>query len=221
MKPIIGLVAVSLLFSQATLANQFYRFQVDGKTVLEDHLPAEHSKLGYEVLNARGMVIEVVAPAPTEEELAAKAKQEAIQQAREQAVADQKKEDMTLLRLYSQPEDVERARQRKILELDSYIQLQRRNISDLSQKLEVEHNRAANIERNGNEVPANIRTNIIQLQNGIKDSERNIRQRQAAMDELTQEMAQQYERVRILQVYQPGVLPEDVDLEHVDRTLNQ
>ncbi|HUH57053.1 MAG TPA: hypothetical protein VL020_00870, partial [Pseudomonadales bacterium] len=77
------------------------------------------------------------------------------------------------------------------------------------------------IERNGNEVPANIRTNIIQLQNGIKDSERNIRQRQAAMDELTQEMAQQYERVRILQVYQPGVLPEDVDLEHVDRTLNQ
>lgn len=221
MKPMIVLVAACLLLSQAALANQFYRFKVNGKTVMEDHIPAKYADLGYEVLNSRGMVIEVVEPAPTAEELAIIAAREAAQLAREQAIAKQKEEDATLLRLYSRPEDVERARQRKMLELDSYIQLQRRNISDLGQKLEDEQNRAANIERTGHEVPADVRTNIVQLQNGIADSERNIGQRQKIMDELTQEMAQQYERVRILQVYKPGVLSEDVDLEHVDRTLSQ
>lgn len=221
MKPIIGLVAVGLLLSQVALANQFYRFKVDGRTVLKDYLPAEYADLGYEVLNSRGMVIEVVEPAPTPEERAATAAREAAKLAREQAIENQRKEDLVLLRLYSRPEDVERARQRRTLELDSYIQLQRRNIADLAEKLEAEQNRAANIERNGREVPANVRTNIVQLQNGIKDSERNITQRQRAMSELTQQMAQQYERIRILQVYKPGVLPEDIDLEHVDRTLSK
>ncbi len=221
MKRIIGQAAVCLLLSQTVLASQFYRFKLDGVTVMKDHLPAEHAELGYEVLNSKGVVIEVVAPAPTAAERAVIASQEAAKQARDQAVAKQRDEDVTLLRLYSQPEDVERARQRKTLELDSYIQLQRRNIADLAQKLEDEQNRAANIERNGREVPADMRTNIVQLQSGIKESEKNINQRQKVMTELTQEMAQQYERIRILQVYKPGVLPDDVDLEHVDRALKQ
>lgn len=221
MKPFIGLVAAGLLLSQVALANQFYRFKVDGKTVLKDYVPSEYAHLGYEVLNSRGIVVEVVERAPTEEERAEKAAREAAKQKRQLAIETQKKEDQVLLRLYSRPEDVERARQRRTLELDSYIQLQRRNIADLTEKLEKEQTRAANIERNGREVPARVRANIVQLQNGIKDSERNIKQRQDAMDTLTQKMAEQYERVRILQVYQPGTLPEDVDLEHVDRTLRQ
>lgn len=221
MKTLVGLIAASLLFSQVAFAKQSYRFKVDGKTILKDHVPPEYADLGYEVLGSNGMVIEVVKPALTAEELAAIAAQEAAQQARAKAIAKRKEEDMTLLRLYSQPEDVERAKQRQIFELENYIQLQRRNIADLEEKLEAEQNRAANIERNGREVPADVRTDIIQLQNSIKDSEKNISQRQAAMQEITRNMAEQYERVLILQVYQPGVLPEDVDLEYVDRKLSQ
>lgn len=221
MKLLTGLVMACCLLSQAALANQFYRFKVDGKTVLKDHMPPEHAELGYEVLNSRGMIIEVVAPAPTKEELAAIAVQEAAQLAREKAIANQINEDTALLRLFARPEDIERARQRKILERDTYVQLQRRNISDLIQKLEVEQSRAANIERSGKDVPESVRTEIQYLQNSIKDSEKNISQRNKAMDKLTQQMAEQYERIRVLQVYKIGTLPEDVDLEHVDRTLNQ
>src|SRR5690554_6315562 len=142
-------------------------------------------------------------------------------EARQNASSNKKDDDIASIHLYAQPSYVDRARTRRALELDSYIQLQRRNIDDLMLKLEAEQNRAANIERNGRDVPADMRANIIQLQNGIKDSERNISQRQQLMNELTQEMAQQYERVRILQVYKPGVLPSEVDYDHVDRVLDQ
>ena len=123
------------------------------------------------------------------------------------------------MRLYAGPADVERARQRKADEIDSYIQLQRRRIADLEQKLGQAQNAAANFERRGQEVPADLRLEVVQLQNGIRDSENNIRQRQQEMLEMTRDMADQYERVRILQVYAPGTLDEDVDLDHVDRTL--
>ena len=221
MKPLVGLVAACLLLSQTSDASQLYRFKVDGKTFIEHHIPPQYADYGYEVINNRGIVVEVVPAAPTKEELEAMAAQKAADEARQKARLKQKEDDIALLHLYAHPSDVERARTRKALELDSYIQLQRRNIDDLVLKLEAEQKRAANIERNGRDVPADMRANIIQLQNGIKDSERNISQRQQLMNELTQEMAQQYERVRILQVYKPGVLPSEVDYDHVDRVLDQ
>ena len=123
------------------------------------------------------------------------------------------------MRLYAKPSDVERARQRKADEIDSYIQLQRRRIVDLEQKLEKSQAQAANIERRGQEVPADMRLEIVQLQNGIRDSEGNIKARQQEMKDSTRDFAEQYERVRILQVYPAGTLDADVDLDKVDREL--
>src|SRR5690554_2058970 len=69
MKPLVGLVAACLLFSQTSDASQLYRFKVDGKTFIEHHIPPQYADYGYEVLNNRGIVVEVVPPAPTKEEL--------------------------------------------------------------------------------------------------------------------------------------------------------
>lgn len=208
-----------VLLASHTQARQLYRFTVDGAVVLKDHVPAEYSHLGYQVLNSQGMVVRTVEPAPTKEELEQRRAAEAAAKARKEAIAEQRRQDLDLLRLYASPADVERARQRKADEIDSYIQLQRRRIVDLEQKLGQAQNAAANFERRGQEVPADLRLEVVQLQNGIRDSENNIRQRQQEMQAMTRDMADQYERVRILQVYTPGTLDEDVDLDHVDRTL--
>lgn len=64
-----------------------------------------------------------------------------------------------------------------------------------------------------------MRLEIVQLQNGIRDSEGNIKARQQEMKESTRDFAEQYERVRILQVYPAGTLDDDVDLDKVDREL--
>src|SRR5690554_7496323 len=83
MKPLVGLVAACLLFSQTSDASQLYRFKVDGKTFIEHHIPPQYADYGYEVLNNRGIVVEVVPPAPTKEELEAMAAQKAADEARQ------------------------------------------------------------------------------------------------------------------------------------------
>ena len=136
MKSALGLLAVlGLLLSSVSHASKLYRFNVDGKVVIKDHVPAEYSHLGYEVLNGQGMVIRSVERAPTAEELAQRRAEEAAKKARQEAISNQRRKDMDLLRLYAKPEDVERARQRKADEIESYIQLQRRRITDLEDKL--------------------------------------------------------------------------------------
>ncbi|WP_430460898.1 hypothetical protein ACQUQU_16985 [Thalassolituus sp. LLYu03] len=220
MKSVVGMLALAgLLVAAPVYANKLYRFNVDGQIVVKDYVPAEYSHLGYDVLNKQGMVIKTVAPAPTADELAQRKAEEAAKKARQDAIAEQRQKDMNLLRLYAKPKDVERARQRKADEIESYIQLQRRRITDLEEKLEKSQAQAANIERKGLEVPADIRLEIVQLQNGIRDSEDNIRNRQQELGEVTRQYADQYERVRILQVYQPGVLDDEVDLDKVDQVL--
>lgn len=214
------LAALGLLLSGVSHASKLYRFNVDGKVVIKDHVPAEYSHLGYEVLNSQGMVIRSVERAPTAEELAQRRAAVLAQQAREEAMKVQHRKDMDLLRLYARPEDVERARQRKADEIESYIQLQHRRIADLEEKLEQAQGRAANFERRGQEVPADMRLEIVQLQNGIRDAQENIRGRQREKVDMTRQLADQYERVRILQVYPPGTLDEDVDLDKVDQAFN-
>lgn len=219
MKAMVGLIAaVCLVIASPSYASKkMYRFTVDGQMVIKDYIPAEYSQLGYDVLNHQGMVVQHIDPAPTADELARRRAQEVAAKAREEAITIQRRKDQDLLRLYARPEDVERARQRKADEIDSYVQLQRRRIADLEEKLGKSQGQAANIERRGQEVPADLRLEIVQLQNAVRDSEKNIVDRQQEMGEITREFADEYERVRILQVYPAGTLDEDVDLDKVDK----
>lgn len=213
------LCCVTVWLSQSVQASQLYRFTVDGSVTIKDHVPAEFSHLGYDVLNSRGMVIDRVPPAPTDEEIAERRAQEAAAQARRDAIAVQRQKDLDLLRLYAKPEDVERVRQRKVTEVESYVQLQRRRITDLEEKLERVQTNAANYERRGQSVPSDIRVEIVQLQSGIRDAHNNIRLRREEMQSNTQDYARDFERLRVLQVYPAGTLDSEVDYELVEQRL--
>lgn len=208
-----------LLLANVSHANKLYRFTIDGRLIVKDHVPAQYAHLGYEVLNSAGLVLKKVPPAPTAEELAARRAEEKAKKIRRERIVVQRKSDMDLLRLYAKPEDVERSRKRKADEIESYIQLQRRRIIDLESKLELSQGDAANIERRGVEIPVDLRLEIAQLQNRIRESHENIKARQQEMIDSTRAYSEDYERVRILQVYSPGTLEEDIDLDKVDRQL--
>lgn len=221
MKTLVWCAAVcGLLCAGTGHASKLYRFTLDGRVMVKDHIPAEYSHLGYEVLNSAGMVVKTVAPAPTAEELAIRRAAEQAKKERQERRVQQRKTDMDLLRLYAKPEDVERARQRKADEIESYIQLQRNSITDMETKLEHSQDRAANIERRGLEVPADVRLEIAQLQNRIRDSHTNIQKRQQEMRASATAFARHYQRVRVLQVYKPGTLAEEVDPNKVDTQLS-
>lgn len=195
----------------AEASMKLYRFKVDGHVVVKDNVPPDLAPLGYEVLNSRGMVERVVPRAPTAEERAATERAEALRLDRERRHAELRNKDADLKRLYAQPGDVDRAQTRKADEIGSYIELQFRRISDLEEKLAKAQEKAANVERRGQEVPADMRLEIVQLENGIRDAQKNIDMRRKELDDSKIQFQKQRERLRILQVYELGTLPEDVD----------
>ncbi|MDZ7686728.1 MAG: hypothetical protein U5O39_18595 [Gammaproteobacteria bacterium] len=111
-----------LVFSVAATAELYKYTNEDGVTVLNSRVPARYVKNGYTVLSMDGRVLEVVPRALTKEELKARDRRLAEEKRREQERREQEIADENLLRLYSRPEDVIRARDTKLDSIDSFIE---------------------------------------------------------------------------------------------------
>ena len=216
----LALLVLSALWVLPLEAGNLYRFKVDGRVVMKDHIPVEYTGMGYDVLNSHGMLVESVPPAPTPEELAEIKAKESFAAARKTRMEQQQEEDLKLLRLYERPADVERARKRKTEEINTYIALLRRRIDSLDEKLRVAEASADRFRKDNLDVPADVQGEIDEVLSAQEEFRRDIRDRQAEFGRITRDYAEQYERLRILQVYQPGTLYEDVDFDRVDRANN-
>lgn len=142
-------------------AVEMYRYVNDKGVTVIDRLgvPSQYIGKGYEVLNEQGRVIRVVPPAPTAEE---------IQQRK--AAAAQASSDAQLLRLYTSVEDVDRARERKLSELDGLSSVARGNLQSLKTQQGNLQAQAADAERAGRQVPQQL---VEQLAN-LKDEEQRL-----------------------------------------------
>lgn len=142
---------LGLLLPLAVQATELYRYVDDqGVTVLSRQgVPPEFIGKGYEVLNDQGRVVKVIAPAPTAEE-------------RQRLLAEKARasSDAQLLRLYSSPADVERARARKLAELDGLISVARGNLQSARSQQTNLQSQAAEHERAGRKVPSTLLTQI-------------------------------------------------------------
>ncbi|HWV11038.1 MAG TPA: DUF4124 domain-containing protein [Pseudomonas sp.] len=125
-------------------AAELYRYVDDkGVTVLSRQgVPPEFIAKGYEVLNDQGRVVKVVPPAPSAEEM-------------KRLVADKARarSDAQLLRLYTSPDDVDRARERKLNELDGLLSVARGNLQSVRTQQSNLQSQAADHERAGRPVP--------------------------------------------------------------------
>jgi hypothetical protein len=212
MRLVTGALILALI-SPAVFAAKLYRFNVDGRMILKDHIPPEYAQMDYQILNDQGLVIKEVQAAPTASELAAIQAAKAIHEARLERIRIRREADQALLRVYSKPADVERARQRKVDNIDGYIGLQQRRIVDLTEKLERAQSRAANQERSGYEVPADMRLEIAKLQNQIRESHANVKSRKKEKIDSTINFSEEYARMQILLKYPPGTLESEIPLE--------
>ena len=142
---------LGLLLPVVAGAAELYRYVDDkGTTVLSRQgVPPEHISKGYEVLNDQGRVIQVIPPAPSPEEM----KRILAEKARASS-------DAQLLRLYSTPDDVERARARKLAELDGLIGVARGNLQSVRTQQANLQSQAAEHERAGRAVPAHLLAQI-------------------------------------------------------------
>lgn len=139
---------LALLFPFAALAAppppvQLYRYTDDRGVVVLDRqgVPPEFISKGYQILNAQGRVLQTIPPAPTAQEA------QAATARRAQAEVDAK-----LRARYTGVDDLERARQRQLGEIDGMVSLTRADLQTLQGQQASLQGEAANQERNGQPV---------------------------------------------------------------------
>ncbi len=165
----ISLLMSALVISQADAAN-LYKYKDDqGREITGSRVPAEYVKNGYQVLNERGQVIEVVQRTLTTEERAAQSEQLEQQRLVEQAALRQEEEDRMLLRLYRSPEEVVRRRDSTIEQLEAQMIVLNSLLKDAEEKLAELEQRVVNNENAGNEIPANL---IAQVEDATNERNR-------------------------------------------------
>ncbi|TLP68445.1 DUF4124 domain-containing protein [Pseudomonas nitroreducens] len=141
-------------------AVELYRYVDDRGITVIDRLgvPPQYIGKGYQVLNDQGRVIREVPPAPTAAEI-------------EQRKADAARasSDQQLMRMYTSVDDVDRARDRKLAELDGLASVAKGNLQSLKTQQANLQARAADQERAGRQVPDDL---VAQLSNLRSDEQR-------------------------------------------------
>ncbi len=131
------------LLGASTAQAELYRYvSQHGVVVLDSQgVPPEYVDRGYEVLDADGRVLRVVAPAPTAEELRQRA------EAQRQAEADAQ-----LLKRYASVADLEQTRRQRLRDLDGLIALARGNLQGVQGQMRALESQAAERQRAGQAV---------------------------------------------------------------------
>jgi vacuolar-type H+-ATPase subunit I/STV1 len=177
------LFAVAQAWSQSRTLYRYY--DDEGKMVVDYRVPAEHVGKGYEVLNDKGVVIQVVPRELTGEE---KAQRDIEERLRLEAEAEQerlRKWDESLLLRYSTIEDIEDARERALRDLRIRVSILKSNKRSLKQQVENYQSQAADLERSGQTVDMERLRTIEELQGEIAATDRAIADRQQEIERVS------------------------------------
>jgi hypothetical protein len=172
---------------------KLYRYK-DNKGVvgIDDHVPPEFAKNGYEVLTTDGRVIETVPRQLTGEE-------GARVRAAEAEAKRLREWDKNLLLRYSSVDDIEAARDRALREIDVRLSILRSNLLSVKGQIESEQLKAADLERRGLEVPAGAISNMEMLKREIGDTEEAIVQRTNEKSQVAASFQKDIDRFKTLQ----------------------
>ncbi|MBJ6135935.1 DUF4124 domain-containing protein [Marinobacter litoralis] len=190
--PVLAVLLSAGLLSTAAVQAGMYRYtDENGRLVISNTIPQSATKRGYEIISNNGRVIETIAPAPSAEELAARAAAEE----RKKQQAAQLEKDRLLLKRFSHPDQAVRAMHRKVQELEGLIALKRGNISVLTSQLDNEQRRAAEMERAGQKVPDATLKKIYRLEGQVRDIEREIAAQRLEIDTVAKRFLSDIERL--------------------------
>lgn len=194
-----GLAVLALAVPAMVEAAELFRYQNDeGVVVLSNSLPPRYATRGYTVIDHRGRVLRVVPRQLTDQEIAEREAAEEADRVARLEREQRRRRDEELVRLYSTPEDIERALERKVASIEGAIASVELSIQRLvGQKRNLE-SRAAELERGGSPIPATLVDSIRSLDQQIADREREIDNREREIDETRSAFSADRERLRYL-----------------------
>jgi hypothetical protein len=186
-------VAVEAAPPNNASTSKLYRYTNDrGVVSIDDHVPPEFVKNGYEVLSSDGRVLESVPRQLTGEEGSRK-------RAAEAEAKRLRDWDKNLLLRYSSVDDIADARDRALREIDIRISILRSNLMSAKAQVEHEQEKAADIERKGGVVPEAISVNIEKLKREAAGIETSIAERLKDKENTRLRYQQDIDRFKTLQ----------------------
>lgn len=189
---LIALLLTLSLIPLAADARQFFRYKdADGQTVINSSIPPEFVKNGYEIIDDKGVVLREVAPQLSEEEIRNR-------RAEEQRVQEERVRDAELVKLYRSPGDVDRAMRTWLSRLDMEIRLKDNRIDILRTEFNALQSQAANQERAGQAVDAELLTQMAEIEAEIADYQAEIDHVEARKTEAREDFAADRERMEII-----------------------
>jgi len=192
------LVCVGAMQASAT-QGQYYRFENDdGVIVMSSSIPPNLVHKGYSIVREDGTVVKVVPRELTAAEIEQRNREEAERKRREQDGEAQRHHDEDLMKLYASPRDVEEARDRKILSIETAIAQNKSNIAQLQLKKERFEGEAATRERDGQPPSPDILDNLKILDTQIADKERDVAARQQELQHTKDQFQLDLDRVKWL-----------------------
>ncbi len=192
------LAMVFIAMPLATTAELYKYKNEDGVTVLDSHVPARYVKNGYTILSLSGRVIEVVPRALTDAEIRARDRALAEQQQLDRERREQEVADQNLLRLYSTPEDVIRARDDKLRSIESFINTQNSNLRRLREQKRRLESSLADIERSGGTISKERLDRIRSIEGRMLQIEKDVQAKHEEIEVLRSTYAADLKRVREL-----------------------
>lgn len=167
------LLILVLAYANHGLANDsavtLYRYTNDqGVKVINHSIPPQYAQGGYEIINSSGQVLKRVAAAPSKNEIEkANAEREILNTYN------------VLKRRYSKLEDIERAKQRRLENINTSITILKGTISNLELNINNLVERAANQERAGRQVHESLLKQLKDTRAELEISEELLKYRQS------------------------------------------
>lgn len=184
-----------LLCSAAFATGKLYRYHdSEGVLVINHTLPAEYAAQGYEILDQRGRLLEVVAPPqPVPLVDANEGDEHRILSGDLEAL------DRMLRASYSSVEQIEAARDRRLSQIERQVDLVKATLTQTASAIGRERERAARHERAGEEVPEAIIGNLDRLRSQRDSTEHSLRIREEEFNVVGRQYAGYMERFAQLQ----------------------
>jgi len=161
-------------------------------------VPPEYSQTRIEIVNERGLVVDVIEAAKTPEELAIEKEREHLRKLREAERKEQARLDAILLNTYTKERDLILARDNNLKAAQGQIDISIGNLRLMETNLSEMQERAANHERAGREPPEKLVKQINDLSNQIKNKKLHIEKKESDKRELEERYKNDLKRFREL-----------------------
>lgn len=161
-------------------------------------VPPEYSQRRIEVVNERGLVVQVIEPPKTREELEQEREAERLRKEQEAAKKAQAHRDAVLLNSYATERDLLIARDVNLKAAQGQLDIAEGNLKVLQNTLAELQNRAGDFERSGKQAPPELVKKIEQTKKQITEKESTISKKQEAKTQMEKRFEQDLQHFRKL-----------------------